>query len=272
MLFSASGATGKSALAKHIANKCNGIYWNLAQIKLGENSFHGTLAKAVGFENISSYLNDLKNGRALLVIDAFDEADMISGRASIEFLLNDLNEVTKESTNCSIILLARTETALYISEYCSKNKISLDHYEIGFFTEYYSKEFIKAKINDTGHNTTDVVSQCIDQQFNQLRALINDDEAVLSFIGYAPVLEALAKAYDKEKNTVRLLNSLKTGTASSQIIIRILADLVEREQKKVCQGLKERWGKKHPDLMIGLPFTRWKSNLYISLATFFLAK
>ena len=43
IIFSAPGASGKSALAKYIAFKHKGIYWDLSQITLGENSFHGTL-------------------------------------------------------------------------------------------------------------------------------------------------------------------------------------------------------------------------------------
>ena len=35
---------------------------------------------------------------------------MISGRESIEHLLRDLNELAKESEQCNIVLLARTET------------------------------------------------------------------------------------------------------------------------------------------------------------------
>lgn len=40
ILFSAPGASGKTALAKHIAYKKKCLYWDLSQIRLGENSFH----------------------------------------------------------------------------------------------------------------------------------------------------------------------------------------------------------------------------------------
>lgn len=82
---------------------------------------------------ILPFISNLNAGRALLIIDAFDEADIISGRAGIDFLLNDLNELTVDSLSCSIVLLARTETALHLSEYCESHQILFSHYEIGFF-------------------------------------------------------------------------------------------------------------------------------------------
>ena len=50
ILFSAPGATGKSALAKHICYSKNGIYWDLPNNKVAEFSFQGAIAEAVGYE------------------------------------------------------------------------------------------------------------------------------------------------------------------------------------------------------------------------------
>jgi len=120
IIFSAAGATGKSALAKYLASTKGGVYWDLSKIRLGENSFYGTLGNAIGFENIKNFFEDLNNGTALLVIDAFDEADIISGRTAIEFLLGDLNNITKESHYPTVVLLSRTETAAFIANFCKK--------------------------------------------------------------------------------------------------------------------------------------------------------
>lgn len=43
ILFSAPGAVGKSALAKYLSYKFKVPYWNLAKIKLGTNSFAGSI-------------------------------------------------------------------------------------------------------------------------------------------------------------------------------------------------------------------------------------
>ena len=47
ILFSAPGAAGKAALSKHIAFSYNGLYWDLSKIRLGNNSFCGTLWNTV---------------------------------------------------------------------------------------------------------------------------------------------------------------------------------------------------------------------------------
>ena len=55
-VISAPGATGKSALAEYLAFKYSSIYWNLARITLGDNSFVGTLVRSVGAENYSKFI------------------------------------------------------------------------------------------------------------------------------------------------------------------------------------------------------------------------
>lgn len=99
ILFSAPGATGKTALAKHICYTRNGIYWDLPENKIAEYSFQGAITEAVGFENVSGFMQSIVDGSNFLVIDAFDEAEAGSGRSGIEFFLRDLNNVTRSSLN-----------------------------------------------------------------------------------------------------------------------------------------------------------------------------
>lgn len=247
VIFSAPGASGKSALARYIVSQYGGIYWDLSQIELGENSFHGTLLRALGQDGFVDFFNQLKQGRGVLAIDAFDEAEMISGRGGIEFLLNDLNETTEANETPSVVLFARTESALFLVDYCVENNISYVQYEIGFFEEYNAKEFVKRKIEADGKKITNVVIECIEQQFNVIKKLLGQSEETKTFLGYAPVLEALAKAYD-ERNTIRLLGQLKKDDVSStQIVYSILEYLLDREHDKVCSALKEKWQGKYPE-------------------------
>lgn len=256
VLFSAPGASGKSTLAKHIAKKNNGLYWNLAKITLGENSFHGTLWRAMRQEELLKYFNNIKTGKACLVLDAFDEAEMISGRVGIEYLLKDLNEATSDSKFPTVFLFARTESATFISDYCNENKINYSRYEIGFFQEYNAKDFIKQKLEMRGRSITQTVIDCIDEQFVVIKRLLGDEELSKSFIGYAPVLEALSESFDEERNTVKLLKEIKESNVSStNIIFKILEYLLKREHDKVCDGLKEKWRSKYPN------FEKW-DNIY----------
>ena len=99
LLFSAPGATGKTALAKYICYTKNGIYWDLPDNKVAEYSFNGAISKAVGYSNMSHFIESLIRGDNFFVIDAFDEAEAGSGRTGIEFFLRDLNDVTQTSKN-----------------------------------------------------------------------------------------------------------------------------------------------------------------------------
>ena len=72
ILFSAPGASGKSALAKYVAYKHKGLYWDLAKITLGENSFHGTLWRAMKQDKLYQYFIDLITGYGTLILYSFD--------------------------------------------------------------------------------------------------------------------------------------------------------------------------------------------------------
>ena len=52
IIFSAPGATGKTALAKYICHHKGGIYWDLPDNKVAEYSLQGALQNAVGIENL----------------------------------------------------------------------------------------------------------------------------------------------------------------------------------------------------------------------------
>lgn len=250
ILFSAPGATGKSALAKFIAHRFGALYWDLSKIKLGENSLHGTLFRAMGTSGFAEFLSAFKQGEILLVIDAFDEADMISGRESIEHLLNDLNELAKDSQACSIVLLARTETAKFIKQYLQANEVKLSHYEISFFDESPRRDFVKEKLKISGQEITPAIEICIDHIFGRIKEKL-DRDIVKSFLGYAPVLEAIAKTIEKEKNLSKLISKIEqtniTHVTSTEIINTILSDLMIREQEKVKNGFMERCASRFPD-------------------------
>ena len=128
VLFSAPGATGKSALAKHICHSKNGIYWDLPNNKVAEYSFQGAIAEAVGYDGMSDFIKSIVEGKNFFVIDAFDEAEAGSGRSGIEFFLRDLNTVTKKCTCTCAVLMARTESAIFIKEFLEKNDIPYKHY------------------------------------------------------------------------------------------------------------------------------------------------
>lgn len=251
ILFSAPGATGKTALAKEICHSKHGIYWDLPDSKVAEFSLQGAIQNAVGAEYLSDFYKSIKNGDNFLVIDAFDEAEAGSGRTGIEFFLRDLNTITNDCDHICAILMARTESALFIKNYLLHNNIPFIHYEVGYFAEYNAKTYIKNGLERSKVPVTEIVNQCIDAQFREIkRILLNNDTE--SFLGYAPVLNALSASYDEERNTLNLLKNTEDSDNNCQLLKRILDDLLVRERGKFLKALK-----------IKLPkITTYSDNIY----------
>lgn len=239
ILVSAPGATGKSAFGKYIAYLRNALYWNLAEINIGDGTFQGTLYKALGVSKISGYAQDLQNGNASLVIDAFDEAEIISGRKSVEIFLSEANEFLDGATSPSVVLLSRTETAQNMSVFFKNNKIPYIHYEIGYFAETQAREFV-LKTAANRKSITPAVKACVDQYFNQVQTLVHDKEIVSRFLGYAPVLEAIATHITEISNTARLLSELREEANEVSLIQKIMDNLLEREHQKFTAAFRSR--------------------------------
>ena len=251
ILFSAPGATGKSSLAKYIAYKNRAIYWDLSKVKIGTNSFAGSILSAVGAPKYSSFINDLNEAKALLVIDAFDEAEVISGRKMISSFLSEIDMNLMEQTSASVFLLARTETAQYIASYCAESGISVVHYEIGFFQESSAKSFITKKALGANKAPTPADEECINTYYDTIRKNISDEEST-SFLGYAPVLQAIAKHIQIAPNRARMISELLHQKDCASIIITIMQDLLAREkEEKVIPAFIERCQEEHPE------FSNW---------------
>ena len=248
LLFSAPGATGKSALAQHISRSKNALLWDLSKEKIANHSFSGMLVESLGTKLFSEFTEGLENGTAVLVIDALDEAEMISGRIAIETLLKDLRSICENATSPNIALCARTETAHFIKEFYSneETKLAVSHYEVSFFEETNAIDFIKEKISEK-RTLTPAAEEWIKAQFSEIKRILgNDQTTIKSFIGYAPVLEALAVFFDEESNTMTLLQKTATSENSTDAFCEIMEYILDREQKKVISGFKERCEKDFP--------------------------
>ena len=251
ILFSAPGAAGKSSLAKYLSHRFNALYWNLAKLKLGTNSFAGSILNAVGPPAYSKFISDLNKAKTLLIVDAFDEAEIISGRKMVSSFIADMSNNLQEHIAPSVFLLARTETAQYIASFCAENKIPLIHYEISFFHEEQAKEFIEKSIVPKGGNVTAADNECINSYYDVVKKNITPTECQ-SFLGYAPVLEAIAKHIKTSKNRAKMISMLSTQTDCVSIIMKIMEDLLIREQsEKVTTAFKQKCAEAHPE------FSNW---------------
>ena len=257
MLFSAPGATGKSALAHYISHSRQALLWDLAKEKIANHSLSGMLVEALGTSYFSTFTTGLKDGSAVLVIDALDEAEMISGHLALETLLADLRQLVKDSSGCNVVLCARTETAHFVREYYaqSENKLSVSQYEISFFEETNAVEFVKGCIDGKQKNSG-IADAWIQAQFEQIRQMLEGEkEEFGAFVGYAPVLEALAVFFVSERNGMKRLRDTQVMSSGIAVFNKIVEKILQREHDKVVAGFKERCGKDYPE------FDKW-DNVY----------
>ncbi len=246
ILFSAPGATGKSTLAYHIANQFNALYWNLSKVKIGTNSFAGSILAAVGPSRYSEFVGDLNTGNVLLVIDALDEAEIISGRKMINNFIMDISNTLTSHEQATVFLLARTETAQYIASFCTDNDISIVHYEIGFFVEESAKDFIVKSVVGEGKTSKPDI-ECANAYYDVIKQNITPEECS-SFLGYAPVLQAISAHIKNTNNRQKMISDLANQKGCVPIIMRIMDDLLDREQEeKVIPAFKAKCQEAHPE-------------------------
>lgn len=148
-----------------------------------------------------------------------------------------MNDVTEGSNNVCAILLARTESAIFIKNYFKKNNISFNHYEVGYFAEYNAKTYVKNGLEKLKIPITNVVNDCIDAQFKEIKRILNYKDTD-SFLGYAPVLNALSTSYDNERNTLNLLKKTCNSESNCYLLKKIIDDLLTREREKFIKALK----------------------------------
>lgn len=260
ILISAPGAVGKSALARFIAAEKKCHLWDLSKLRLGTNTFKGTLANAFDAEDYSQLVSDLRNGRLLFVLDAFDEAEIVSGWARVEEFLNELFDLVKKSPGHTLILLARSTTAqlmdIYLSDLAEADALDSRHvaYSIDYFLEDQAVKFIELHLDKQGKTTQrqhyTAFREAVDKIFTLFYTVVkmNDldkpwaSHEVKSFLGYAPVLQAIARYIAQFDNFAYVQNtfvdpdSLSDGTS---LVSGLMNDLLLREQEKLGQQLKQ---------------------------------
>ena len=251
ILFSAPGAVGKTALAKYIAYTTGGLYWDLSKLVIGDNTFIGTIFEAVGVGKIDSYIKGLSSKIFTLIIDAFDEAEMISGNSALENLLSEIHQ--KANPSGTVFLFSRGETANHLSEYMKEKGIVFSHYELQYFNINQARDFIHnflcfrrnevkaCEWNDSTYSSSkESIETCISKSFEQLKATLVSSDDANTLLGYAPVLETVAISILNENNPYKLVSQINDQNNLYDTVYTILIRILEREHEKVIKALKQK--------------------------------
>ena len=237
ILLSAPGAVGKTSLAKYIAREYHGFYWNVGSKAVNGTSFAGELAHAVGLDGAkqNEFISGLRTGRNLVILDAFDEAALISGREGVkDFLIEIGDKILDSAQTPTVVLTARTEMAAFISDVCVEHGFGITHYCIEYFEEDQALCFIEQYLNFQGKKITSIQKNDIQQYLETIKNRIHTSEEVRSFMGYAQVLQILCRKIEKAIDDNELSNRLSFGfNKEDNLIYEIVLELIERERKKL---------------------------------------
>lgn len=252
ILFSAPGAVGKTALAKHIAHYYGGLYWNVASKRVGGTSFAGEIAHAIGVRSGTlqdQLYNKLVRGESIFVLDSFDEAALISRRDGIKDFLCEIGEILADATSPSVIITARTEMARFICAVCDEAKIPLTCFDIDYFEEDEASKFIIKYLEYKQIQINQNQKDNIDAYLNEIKLHLGTNTNRKSFIGYAQVLSILARQIEIECNAGSNLQNLSSHLQPGQnnhLIYDIIQQLILREQNKLEHFKKSIRGKYIP--------------------------
>jgi hypothetical protein len=238
VILSAPGAVGKSTVAKELAFLCKATFWDLSKVQVGSRTFIGAIYD-IYQENGLGIEKDLKEGSGLVVLDALDEAQVRAGSSNFEAFLNDLIGLLKEPhIKPAIVLLARSDTATWIELFFEESGVPYAHYKIGNFNESQAIDFINKRLDAVGAKQhrqqrgpfIDVRTRLFNLIYRLLgvsRERAWDDVRVGTFLGYAPVLEALSD-YLNHPNYQSLINELENEAGATHDPWRFLEEVVHR--------------------------------------------
>lgn len=248
LVISAPGAVGKSAFGHHLKKAKNAMLWNLAKLRLGSNTFIGSVLQAVGSAQLPAFLESIAAGETTLVFDALDEAEMHSGWAGVQDFLKEVIQYTPNARPASIIFLARRDTAEMLDLALAELVPAGQKYAtaaIGFFSKDRAIEFVLSYIerakgsafvtqkkNVLREKASEAVSLSAGQGCSTLRGNGWDSVEQERFFGYAPVLQTIGKLLSESTNPYTLSFD-GSGKGYAAIVSEILERILDREKEKL---------------------------------------
>ncbi len=227
ILVSAPGAVGKSTLARQIASATGSIYVDLSKSDpVAGNALSGGLIKS----DVYSLWTD---GRITALIDGLDEALLKTTAEGFEAFLKDVADLSV-NRNIPTVLFGRTgavqDAWLHLYDNCDGNVAVL---EIGYYDSAKSLKLAKQMLyqSDEDRIPSEVDSKALELLLDGLRNQTESDGN--RFAGYAPVLQAVAKHVEEEKNPHRLVSKLEQGEQATVTLHYVVDAVMSREKGKL---------------------------------------
>jgi hypothetical protein len=242
---------------------------------VGTGTLWGSLARAFGPSELNNVIGRAATGDLVLVIDALDEAEMHAGGDAFDAFLVELRDMFASPRPMpGAVILGRTETIDYVEMFL-KGSVPVSRYRILDFDRGLAYRFVDRRL-DTGSISDSSFMAGLQHKHEKLyqnarRRLFDflidrlmpdrersdtglEDESsvwptrITSFLGYAPVLEAVAEYLASYASNfpalISELDSMETdpyhsGNAQWHMLNAIVVRLLKREQQKVVTQFRK---------------------------------
>lgn len=238
VLISAVGASGKTTTARALSFDTQLPILDLAKHKpVGDNTLTGILTTAYPIQRVGEVLTGLRNGTHGIIIDGIDEGRSKTTEQGFEAFLDDLIERSKGSSSTSIVVLGRSQVLLSTWCYLADRQADVGLISIDPFSLEQAATYIDAQVTTRNTNQQETYENARDGILKKLGTVFSTstaggEDAFLSFIGYPPVLDAIATLLREESNYHRIRQALDADTSGSLetgLLIRISDYLLGRE-------------------------------------------
>lgn len=209
---------------------------------VADSALVGMLYNSLGYQNISSFLGSLQEGKSLVIIDGADEGMVKVGNyEAFNRFIKGVADIASKSSKTTFIILGRISAMEIVQLVLEDYNIKTQCVRIEAFTEDQAKEFINKRTGQSDTNVTyvelrDYILASIGDIFkNQHDIKISDYQ---KFIGYAPVLMSISKLISVEDNPHRLYQDLSRQKVKNiNLLITILKSILERDKKEKINTL-----------------------------------
>ncbi|MGV9270232.1 hypothetical protein ACWDRR_36940 [Kitasatospora sp. NPDC003701] len=237
-LISARGATGKSTLAEMISARKQVLLWRLNDdpYSVSGDAFPARLNQYVGAADGASVLNSTRG--AFVVVDALDEARMrVSGISWNEYV-NSL--ASTASSGHRLVLLGRERVLDDVWFMLVDKGIAVDWLEISHFDPEQRATYVDLRIGADPRTKNEAYLAARSTVLEALAGSVDGGQAE-SFVGYAPVLDAVAELL-RTGNLMEIRNTFANHPQYERridVLTGILNQLLEREQTKTAPLAKQ---------------------------------
>jgi len=236
---SARGATGKSIFADRVSAMKGVPLWRLNLDKgVSAHAFDAKLTSYLGSDGVDRFSRDKD---AFVIVDALDEARMRVSAVSWNDFIESL--VPYAQGGQKFLFFGRERIVEDVWLHFDDAGISCAWYEISHFDRDQRAQYVDARVSATPGGAQAEGAAYEEARDATLSALAGTVDAELSdsFVGYAPVLDAVV-ALLAWQNHVVVRNTFAEAVDAQDrvdVLIGILKSLLSREQEKTAPTIAE---------------------------------